>query len=671
MEKGSESVAGDPRGRAAIYSVELEVFEGPLDLLLHLVRRHELDILDIPIAFVAEKYLEYLGMMRALDLEIAGDYLVMAATLAWLKSRELLPVQAKAGEEAGADEEEGEDPREALIRRLVEYERFKNAAAELDALPMSGRDVFARGADIEIPAMDPGLAPVTLFRLAEAYYRVLTRAKINKSHEVTIELVTVAQRMQQLTLMLDERQEFEFEGLFLGRNWSSESELRTMLVVTLMSILELVKLGVARVQQVPDTEAIRIYRLVITEEARQQIEAYDEDQSFGAPVDLGPPQPSEAELDAAEQRILLAEALSGVLIEDADLGPEAFEAPAANQIGPAVVEEDVSEEAGSVTQGADDAEDAEDAVARVEDDEEEELRLLAAEIEALDAVGDELEPEVSLGEHEPEASDAEEQGVSEQIELEAAEVPDALEASEPEEQGADEQTELEAAEADVLEASEPEEQGVSEQTELEAAEADVLEASEPEEQGADEQTELEAAEVPDVLEASEPEEQGADDQTELEAAEVPDVLEASEPEEQGADDQTELEAELRLLAAELEALDAAEAEVAEPDTTETSGLEPAEVPDAPETSEGQGAGEETELDAELRLLAAELEALDAAEAVAEAVTFARGQVMPVYLDAADDADDAEPSDAPVADAADAGDDADAQQDQDDDDGAGS
>ena len=623
MEKGSESVAGDPRGRAAIYSVELEVFEGPLDLLLHLVRRHELDILDIPIAFVAEKYLEYLGMMRALDLEIAGDYLVMAATLAWLKSRELLPVQAKAGEEAGADEEEGEDPREALIRRLVEYERFKNAAAELDALPMSGRDVFARGADIEIPAMDPGLAPVTLFRLAEAYYRVLTRAKINKSHEVTIELVTVAQRMQQLTLMLDERQEFEFEGLFLGRNWSSESELRTMLVVTLMSILELVKLGVARVQQVPDTEAIRIYRLVITEEARQQIEAYDEDQSFGAPVDLGPPQPSEAELDAAEQRILLAEALSGVLIEDADLGPEAFEAPAANQIGPAVVEEDVSEEAGSVTQGADDAEDAEDAVARVEDDEEEELRLLAAEIEALDAVGDELEPEVSLGEHEPEASDAEEQGVSEQIELEAAEVPDALE------------------------------------------------ASEPEEQGADEQTELEAAEVPDVLEASEPEEQGADDQTELEAAEVPDVLEASEPEEQGADDQTELEAELRLLAAELEALDAAEAEVAEPDTTETSGLEPAEVPDAPETSEGQGAGEETELDAELRLLAAELEALDAAEAVAEAVTFARGQVMPVYLDAADDADDAEPSDAPVADAADAGDDADAQQDQDDDDGAGS
>ena len=391
MEQGSESVAGEPRGRAAIYSVELEVFEGPLDLLLHLVRRHELDILDIPISFVAEKYLEYLGMMRALDLEIAGDYLVMAATLAWLKSRELLPAQPKAGEEAGADEEEGEDPREALIRRLVEYERFKNAAAELDALPMSGRDVFARGADIEMPAMDPGLAPVTLFRLAEAYYRVLTRAKINKSHEVQIEAVTVAQRMQQLTLMLDERQEFEFEGLFLGRNWSSEHELRTMLVVTLMSILELVKLGVARVQQVPDTESIRIYRLSITEEARQQIEAYDEDQSFGAPVDLGPPQPSEAELDAAEELTLLAEALAGVHGADAELGAE-VDAVAANTATPVLA--DMSEEAGLEGQvvapvRADMSEEAEPErlAADATEQPDEELRLLAAELAALDEAG--------------------------------------------------------------------------------------------------------------------------------------------------------------------------------------------------------------------------------------------------------------------------------------------
>jgi segregation and condensation protein A len=293
LQAGETSRAPGPdasarSGRSAIYSVELEVFEGPLDLLLHLVRRHELEILDIPIAFITEKYLEYLDFMRSLDLEVAGDYLVMAATLAWLKSRELLPSD-KAPLEAGEDgEDEAEDPREALIRRLVEYERFKNAAADLDSLPMSGRDVWARGADIDIPPIDPGLAPVTLFKLAEAYYRVLTRAKINKSHDVQLEPITVAQRMTQLTLLLDQQQGFDFEGLFVGRTWNSERELRTVLVVTLMSILELVKLGVAGVQQIPETDAIRVYRLEITEEARAVIETYDEAESFG---DAGRPPP--------------------------------------------------------------------------------------------------------------------------------------------------------------------------------------------------------------------------------------------------------------------------------------------------------------------------------------------------------------------------------------------
>ncbi|MBK7829507.1 segregation/condensation protein A [Nannocystis sp.] len=356
MAQASESLAGE--GRAAIYSVALELFEGPLDLLLHLVRRHELDILDIPIAFVAEKYLEYLGLMRALDLEVAGDYLVMAATLAWLKSRELLPPQPSE-EQAGGEDEEGEDPREALIRRLVEYERFKSAAAELDALPVAGRDVFARGADIDVPPLDPGLTPVTLFRLAEAYYRVLTRAKIAKSHDVTIEAVTVAQRMQQLTLMLDTRQEFDFEGLFLARSWNSEAELRAMLVVTLMSVLELVKLGVARVQQVPESTAIRVYRLADAEEARRLVESYDEAESFGAPVEGEAPAPSEAELDAIEERTLLAEALAGLtddvvateeldeaLTEFAALTPDTLAGVAANEAGTGDDDDAAGDEAG-------------------------------------------------------------------------------------------------------------------------------------------------------------------------------------------------------------------------------------------------------------------------------------------------------------------------------------
>jgi segregation and condensation protein A len=337
-----------------IYSVELEVFEGPLDLLLHLVRKHELDILDIPIAFITEKYLEYLDVMRSLDLEIAGDYLVMAATLAYLKSRELLPSEPRAGEGGEATEEEGEDPREALIRRLLEYERFKQAAQELDSLPVSGRDVFARGADIDVPPLDPGLAPVSLFSLAEAYYRVLTRAKVKSTHDVTIEAVTVKQRMEQLTLMLDEKPAFEFEDLFLGREWSSERELRQMLVVTLMSILEMVKLGVAGVQQVPDGEKIRIYRRAAAEEVHELIAGYDEDASFGAPAEAKAARVAEAEADAAEEAALLAEALAAAQepAEPVESFDGETEEPAANDVAeetdePAV--SDVAEQTGDMS----------------------------------------------------------------------------------------------------------------------------------------------------------------------------------------------------------------------------------------------------------------------------------------------------------------------------------
>lgn len=341
------SRAPERRGPPSIYSVELEVFEGPLDLLLHLVRKHELDILDIPIAFVAERYLEYLDVMRALDLDVAGDYLVMAATLAYLKSRELLPSEPRAGEEGAGEEDEGEDPREALIRRLVEYERFKQAAAELDALPIAGRDVFARGSELDVAPIDPGLAPVSLFSLAEAYYRVLTRAKVKSAHEVTIEPVTVSQRIQQLTLMLDERPAFAFEELFLGRTWSSERELRMMLVVTLMSILEMVKLGVAGVEQAPEGEAIRVYRRASAEQAHALIEAYDEEASFGAPAPAPTPA-AEAEADAAEEAALLAEALAAAQ-EPAepvlDFEEEADE-PAANELEVATAgEEAVADEA--------------------------------------------------------------------------------------------------------------------------------------------------------------------------------------------------------------------------------------------------------------------------------------------------------------------------------------
>lgn len=264
-----------------VYAVELPSFEGPLDLLLHLVRRHELDILDIPIAFVTEKYLEYLSIMRALDIEILGDYLVMAATLAYLKSRELVPQQTSEEEGGDEDDEDGEDPREALIRRLIEYERFRAAGRELNEMPVIGRDVFARGGNIDLPPLDPGMAPVTLFRLTEAYARVLQRAQINKSHVVQLERVTVRQRMEQLSLLLEERESVDFESLFLEQEWGSVEELRQMLVVTLMSVLELVKLGIIGVRQAHDTESIHLQRRASYAEAMKALTSYSEDDSFG------------------------------------------------------------------------------------------------------------------------------------------------------------------------------------------------------------------------------------------------------------------------------------------------------------------------------------------------------------------------------------------------------
>src|SRR6267378_3056256 len=134
----------DPAG----YQVALDVFEGPLDLLLHLVKKHELSILDIPISFVTEKYLEYLDAMAALDIDVAGEYLLMAATLCHIKSRELLPSPEPLDEDAEAlldGEEEGSDPRADLIKRLLQYQKYKEAADRLGQRPVVGRNVWGRG----------------------------------------------------------------------------------------------------------------------------------------------------------------------------------------------------------------------------------------------------------------------------------------------------------------------------------------------------------------------------------------------------------------------------------------------------------------------------------------------------------------------------------------------
>ena len=196
------------------YQVVLDVFEGPLDLLLHLVKKHELSILDIPISFVTEKYLEYLDAMAGLDIDVAGEYLLMAATLCHIKSRELLPDPSRsrrsAGEGGGEAAEAEVDPRADLIRRLLEYQKYKEAADQLGERPVVGRNVWSRGAPtedavaegIDADAIAP-LAPFPVHKLIEAFDRVMKQAKVKVAHNVLVDRLSVSQRISELTDRLE------------------------------------------------------------------------------------------------------------------------------------------------------------------------------------------------------------------------------------------------------------------------------------------------------------------------------------------------------------------------------------------------------------------------------------------------------------------------------------
>ncbi len=218
-------------------------FEGPLDLLLYLCQKHELDILDIPIAFVTEKYLEYIAVMTLMDLDLAADYLVMAATLAHIKSKMLLPAPPPGQEDDTIGELE-EDPREALIRRLLEYQKYKKAGEELQARGVAGRDVFLRGA----PAgdADPGPAPlaeIPLFRLVEAFGAVLARTKVRISHDVVADRISINDRIHELADLLRVRPRVAFDELF------SEGATRSELVITFLALLEMTRLKMTRLSQ--------------------------------------------------------------------------------------------------------------------------------------------------------------------------------------------------------------------------------------------------------------------------------------------------------------------------------------------------------------------------------------------------------------------------------------
>jgi segregation and condensation protein A len=233
----------EPRPEGSGYNVALPSFEGPLDLLLHLCQKHELNILDIPIGFVTEKYLEYLAVMTLMNLDVASEYLVMAATLAHIKSKMLLPAPPPGQEDE--DTEDGEDPRESLIKRLLEYQKYKQAGEDLSARGVAGRDVFMRGMPVE-EAVQTGLPPlrqVPIFSLVEAFQAVLDRTKVKLSHDIVHERMTLTDRINELVDVLRVRKRLVFDDLF------TEVTTRFDLVITFLALLEMTRLRMTRLVQ--------------------------------------------------------------------------------------------------------------------------------------------------------------------------------------------------------------------------------------------------------------------------------------------------------------------------------------------------------------------------------------------------------------------------------------
>ena len=239
------------------YPVKLQNFEGPLDLLLHLIRQHEINVYDIPIALITSQYLEYLEIMQELNLDVAGEFLVMAATLIHIKSRLLLP--RPAPEQATEDEE---DPRDALVRRLVAHQQFKAAAEMLHERETVRSAQWTRSetrlAEIAGEAPEPELE-VDLFSLMSAFKAVLTRAKQRPTVLLPGEFLSIEVRIEQLMARLSTTEAVGFTDLF------DDVATRADLVVTFLALLEMIRMKLIRVYQTGPVGDIRIYRRQVAE----------------------------------------------------------------------------------------------------------------------------------------------------------------------------------------------------------------------------------------------------------------------------------------------------------------------------------------------------------------------------------------------------------------------
>lgn len=236
------------------YKVKLDIFEGPLDLLLYLIRKNEVDIYDIPIAIITEQYLEYMDLMKVLNLDRVGEFLVMAATLIKIKSKMLLPPAEDIEED-----EDGVDPRTELLEHLLEYQRYKEAAHQLKNRDLIEKDIFTRiqrDEDVSKTDKDSTVIEVSLFDLVDALRKVIERKDLSDQFmEVTVEKFSVKDKMVEILQKLKETQHIIFVSLF------DELSTKYEIIVAFLAILELMRLRAVKVFQVQPHGEIRIISL--------------------------------------------------------------------------------------------------------------------------------------------------------------------------------------------------------------------------------------------------------------------------------------------------------------------------------------------------------------------------------------------------------------------------
>ena len=230
------------------YEIKLDIFEGPLDLLLYLIKKNEINVYDIPITFITEQYLKHLEIMKSLNFDLAGEYLVLASTLIHIKSKMLLPVQENG-------EKDEPDPREDIVRQLLEYQAFKKAAMNLDNRSLLGRDVFKRGDIIcDMPdTKEISLGEVGVFELVKAFREILTPIEEEELLKIDVDRMSLSDRINEIMEMLAGQSSLTFTDL-LGERTD-----RRGIIYTFLAILELMKSRMVSAHQMDSFGMIRIF----------------------------------------------------------------------------------------------------------------------------------------------------------------------------------------------------------------------------------------------------------------------------------------------------------------------------------------------------------------------------------------------------------------------------